>query len=269
MDIGRRLNRVENFTFINPWIKYCLFFFSFLFWTISLVIVAIGVYAKIQKATDAVRDTFLIDPAIIMIAVGAVMFLITFCGCVGALRENIMLLHVFSFSLMFLFLVQLVVAILGFVYSDKAQNAVRKFIKKAIIHYRDDIDLQNLIDYIQNEFQCCGWTTYTDWSKNMYFNCTPQNPSPERCGVPYSCCIPVPGESVINTMCGFEKQRLNQMEASKFLHPVGCADKAVIWIEGHLFLVGGIVLGLALPQIAGIVLSRILIGQIKEEIKSI
>ncbi|XP_041034888.1 tetraspanin-33b [Carcharodon carcharias] len=269
MDLGRRLNRGANITFINPWIKYYLFFFSFLFWIISLVIVAIGVYAKIQKATDAVRDTFVIDPAIIMIVVGAVMFLITFCGCIGALRENIVLLQVFSVSLTILFLVQLAVGVLGFIYSDMAEDTVSKFMKKAIVHYRNDIDLQNLIDYIQREFQCCGWTSYKDWSKNMYFNCTPNNPSPERCGVPYSCCILIPGESVINTMCGFGKQSLDQLEASKFLHPAGCADKAAIWIESHLLLVGGIVLGLALPQIGGIVLSRMLIGQIKEEIKSI
>ena len=26
-----------------------------------------------------------------------------------------------------------------------------KFVKKAIVHYRDDLDLQNLMDYIQKE----------------------------------------------------------------------------------------------------------------------
>lgn len=41
---------------------------------------------------DTVRDTFLIDPAVILIVVGVVMFFITFCGCIGALRENIHLL---------------------------------------------------------------------------------------------------------------------------------------------------------------------------------
>lgn len=50
-------------------------------------------------------------------------------------------------------------------------------------------------------------------------------------------------------MCGFGKQSLNQLEASKFLHPVGCADKAAIWIESHLLLVGSAVLGMALPQV--------------------
>jgi len=46
--------------------------------------------------TDTVRDTFLIDPAVILIVVGVVMFFITFCGCIGALRENIRLLKIVS-----------------------------------------------------------------------------------------------------------------------------------------------------------------------------
>nr|XP_046166750.1 tetraspanin-33b isoform X5 [Oncorhynchus gorbuscha] len=192
MDRKLNLNRAETFSFINPWIRYFLFFFSFLFWVFSLLIVAIGVYAKVQKATDTVRDTFLIDPAVILIVVGVVMFFITFCGCIGALRENIHLLKT---------------------------------------------------------FKCCGWNNYTDWSWNLYFNCTQGNPSSERCAVPYSCCTPVPGEVVINTKCGFGVQTQNYLEATKSIYPVGCADRAVRWIESHLLLVGALALGLSLPQV--------------------
>ncbi|XP_039616715.1 tetraspanin-33b isoform X2 [Polypterus senegalus] len=224
MDRPLSFDRAETFSFINPWIRYFLFFFSFLFWVLSLVIIAIGVYAKIQKATDTVRDTFLVDPAIILITVGVVMFFITFCGCIGALRENIKLLRVIP-------------------------GTFGKFVKKAIVHYRDDIDLQNLIDYIQKEFLCCGWNNFTDWSQNLYFNCTLENPSRERCGVPYSCCAAVPGEVVVNTMCGFGVQNLKYIEAVKFIYPEGCAEKATHWMETHLLLVGALALGLALPQV--------------------
>uniref|UniRef100_A0A8C2AAR0 Tetraspanin n=1 Tax=Cyprinus carpio TaxID=7962 RepID=A0A8C2AAR0_CYPCA len=221
----------------------------FMLFVFSLIIVAIGVYAKVQKATDAVRDTFFIDPAVILIVVGVVMFFITFCGCIGALRENIRLLKIFSFSLTLVFLTQMVIAILGFFYSDQTRDALGKFVKKAIVHYRDDLDLQNLMDYIQKEFKCCGWNNYTDWSWNLYFNCTPSNPSTERCAVPFSCCTPLPGETVINTMCGFGVQTQDHLDTTKSIYPVGCADRAVIWIESHLLLVGALTLGLALPQV--------------------
>ncbi|XP_021457435.1 tetraspanin-33b isoform X4 [Oncorhynchus mykiss] len=226
MDRKLNLNRAETFSFINPWIRYFLFFFSFLFWVFSLLIVAIGVYAKVQKATDTVRDTFLIDPAVILIVVGVVMFFITFCGCIGALRENIHLLKTFSFSLTLVFLTQLAIAVLGFFYSDQTRDALGKFVNKAIVHYRDDLDLQNLMDYIQREV-------------------------------------------VINTKCGFGVQTQNYLEATKSIYPVGCADRAVRWIESHLLLVGALALGLSLPQIAGIVLSQILISQIQDEISSV
>lgn len=51
--------------------------------------------------------------------------------------------------------------------------------------YRDDPDLQNFIDFVQQEFNCCGLSNsgFLDWSKNEYFNCS--SPSVERCGVPY------------------------------------------------------------------------------------
>ncbi|KAK2841985.1 hypothetical protein Q5P01_012185 [Channa striata] len=270
MDRNQNLNRAETFSFINPWIRYFLFFFSFLFWVFSLLIIAIGVYAKIQKATDTVRDTFLIDPAIILIVVGVVMFFITFCGCIGALRENIRLLKTFSFSLTLVFLTQLAIAILGFFYSDQTRDALGKFVKKAIVHYRDDLDLQNLMDYIQKEFKCCGWNNYTDWSWNLYFNCTHENPSSSA--VLYhtpAALLFLERYAVINTMCGFGVQTQNYLEADKSIYPVGCAVRAVMWIESHLLLVGALALGLALPQIAGIVLSQILISQIQDEITSV
>ncbi|XP_065535490.1 tetraspanin-33 isoform X3 [Lathamus discolor] len=96
----------------------------------------------------------------------------------------------FSICLAIIFLLQLVAGVLGFVFSDKARGKVSEIINGAIMHYRDDLDLQNLIDFGQKEFSCCGGISYKDWSQNMYFNCTMDNPSRERCSVPFSCCLP-------------------------------------------------------------------------------
>ena len=56
----------------------------------------------------------------------------------------------------------------------------------AIEHYRDDADLQNLIDSIQQNFRCCGGYSYHDWNANKHFNCSVV--TVESCGVPFSCC---------------------------------------------------------------------------------
>ncbi|KAK2847962.1 hypothetical protein Q7C36_009644 [Tachysurus vachellii] len=257
MDRDLNLNRAETFSYINPWILYFLFIFSFTFWVFSLCIVAIGVYAKVQKAADA----FLIDPAIILIVVGVVMFFITYCGCNRTLHENNHLLKTFSFSLTLVFIVQLIIAILCFftLTNTGCSGQACEENHCSIVHYHDDLDIQNLC-------MCCGWNNYTDWSWNIYFNCSQRNPSNETCTVPFSCCTPVSRENVIKTMCGFGVQT-QTLAAS--IYTEGCSDSAVMWTESHLLLVGTLALGLALPQIAGIVLSQMLVSQINSEINSL
>lgn len=237
-----------------------------IFWIISLVLISIGVYSRIVKHETALA-CLTVDPALILMVVGILMFFITFCGCVGSLRENICLLQTFCIFLTIIFLLQLVAGVLGFVFSDKARGKVTDMFDNAIRHYRDDIDLQNLIDYGQKQFNCCGGISFMDWSKNMYFNCSDNNPSRERCSVPFSCCLHAKEETIINTMCGHGMQALQYLEASAFINTNGCIDILVNWIHSNLFLLGGIALGLAIPQLVGILLSQVLINQIQDQIK--
>ncbi|CAN9508206.1 unnamed protein product [Ophioblennius macclurei] len=267
--MGRRRRGApgSDFSFVSPLVKYLLFLFNFIFWVISLVMVGIGVYARMMKHAEAAMACLSVDPAIMLLVIGVLMFIITFCGCVGSLRENICLLQVFCVCLTIIFMLQLIAGILGFVFSDKARDKVTEIINDAIIHYRNDLDLQNLIDYGQREFGCCGGVSYTDWTQNMYFSCTEENPSRERCSVPYSCCIIAKEKEVINTMCGQGMQDVEYAEAGSRIHTNGCIDILVNWIHSNLFLLGGIALGLAIPQLVGILLSQILINQIKDQIE--
>ncbi|XP_050964313.1 tetraspanin-33 [Labeo rohita] len=256
----------EEFSFVSPVVKYLLFFFNMIFWVIALILISIGVYSRIVKHETALA-CLTVDPALLLMIVGIIMFLITFCGCVGSLRENICLLQTFCIILTIIFLLQLVAGILGFVFSDKARGRVTEMVGNAIKHYRDDMDLQNLIDYGQKQFNCCGGISYMDWSQNMYFNCSDENPSTERCSVPFSCCLISKEETVINTMCGHGVQNMAYGKAGDFINTNGCIDKVVNWIHSNLFLLGGIALGLAIPQLVGILLSQILINQIQDQIK--
>jgi hypothetical protein len=44
-------------------------------------------------------------------------------------------------------------------------------------------------------------------------------------------------------------QALDYLEASKVIYTNGCIDKLVNWIHSNLFLLGGVALGLAIPQV--------------------
>ena len=115
----------------------------------------------------------------------------SFAGCLGALRENLCLLKLYSLMLLLLFIGEIVLATLAFLFPNSLSHYVKdKLSKEPLIKYRDDANLQNIIDYIQEELHCCGISDagYKDWSQNIYFNCSPTNPSSERCSVPYSCC---------------------------------------------------------------------------------
>uniref|UniRef100_A0A3P9MDU8 Tetraspanin n=1 Tax=Oryzias latipes TaxID=8090 RepID=A0A3P9MDU8_ORYLA len=256
-----------EFTFVSPVVKYLLFVFNFICWVISFVMVGIGVYARLIKQAETALACLTVDPAVMLMVVGIFMFIVTFCGCVGSLRENICLLQTFCISLTVIFILQLTAGIMGFIFSDKARGKVTEVINKSIIHYRDDVDLQNLIDYGQKEFRCCGGEAFTDWSQNIYFNCSEKNPSRERCSVPFSCCIITKVKELFNSMCGEGMQKLDYITAGQYVYTDGCIDKLVNWIHSNLFIIGGIALGLAIPQLVGILLSQILINQIKDQIE--
>lgn len=54
---------------------------------------------------------------------------------------------------------------------------------------------------------------------------------------------------VINTKCGHGMQIFEYTEAAAYIYTNGCIDKLVNWIHSNMFLLGGIAMGLAIPQV--------------------
>ena len=51
-------------------------------------------------------------------------------------------------------------------------------------------------------------------------------------------------------MCGHGMQDLEYVEAGDHIYTNGCIDKLVNWIHSNMFLLGGVALGLAIPQVS-------------------
>ncbi|KOX77431.1 Tetraspanin-5 [Melipona quadrifasciata] len=102
-----------------------------------------------------------------------VTFIIGFTGCVGALRENTCLLATFALKskyksthnpavlqtgkyaifLALLLLMEMAAGVLGFVFKDWIKSQATGGFQAFIIHYREDPDQQNLIDWIQEDWE--------------------------------------------------------------------------------------------------------------------
>ncbi|XP_048521363.1 tetraspanin-5-like isoform X3 [Dendroctonus ponderosae] len=199
-------------TEVSSCLKYMIFGFNVLFWLMGLSILTVGVWAWSEK--DIFNNlgkvaNVALDPAFILICVGTVTFVIGFTGCVGALRENTCLLATYAIFLSVLLLFEVTAATLVFVFKDWIKSQATIGFQTFIIHYREDPDQQNLIDWIQEDWlQCCGIEGPKDWDRNNYFNCSSKVVgSREACGVPFSCCKRKPNEIIKNKQCGYDVRK--------------------------------------------------------------
>jgi len=255
---SRSKRRRRNHSEVSCCLKYVIFGFNVIFWLIGLSILAIGVWAWTEKDTFnnlSLLTNVALDPAFIFIWAGAITFVIGFTGCVGALRENTALLAAYEIFLAILLLLEMTAGILGFIFKDWIKDQATSGFQAFIVHYRDDPDQQNLIDWIQEGWlQCCGIEGPHDWDKNVYFNCSSASVgSREACGVPFSCCKPKVDELIKNVQCGYDVRRTDYPgDYTQVIYDRGCLRSGEEWVERNLVPVAAVAVALAVLQILGI-----------------
>jgi tetraspanin-5 len=226
-----------------------------------LGILTVGVWAWSEK--DIFNNlgkvaNVALDPAFILICIGTVTFIIGFTGCVGALRENTCLLATYAIFLSVLLLFEMTAGILGFIFKDWIKSQATIGFQTFIIHYREDPDQQNLIDWIQEDWlQCCGIEGPKDWDRNNYFNCSSRDVgSREACGVPFSCCKRKPNflqEIIKNKQCGYDVRKPGfNFDVSKIINEKGCLEATEEWIERNMISLATCSFVILFMQILGI-----------------
>uniref|UniRef100_A0A3P9MDD3 Tetraspanin n=1 Tax=Oryzias latipes TaxID=8090 RepID=A0A3P9MDD3_ORYLA len=245
--------------------KYLMFSYNIIFWLAGAAFIAAGFWAWSEKGVllDLTQVTRLhgFDPVWLVLVVGGITFILGFAGCVGALRENICLLKFFSGVIGLIFFLELTAAVLAVVFQSQVREWINDFFLQNIRSYRDDIDLQNLIDSLQKMNQCCGAKDPNDWDENLYFNCNMTNRSRERCGVPFSCCISDPTDLVINTQCGYDVRK-KEDDWANYIHTKGCITALEDWLPRNLYTVAIVFVVISLLQMVGIYLAKTLISDI-------
>ncbi|XP_067857367.1 tetraspanin-15 [Heptranchias perlo] len=238
-----------------------------IFWLLGLLILCVGIYAEVERQENKTVEGFFIAPAIILLLLGVIMFVVSFAGMVGALRDNRLLLKVFKWTLVTVVLLQLVFIIVSFLCQNKVLRMFKANVREGIKHYYDDLDFKNILDRIQAKFSCCGGDEYNDWAVNNYHAC--DAPGPLACGVPYTCCVREQEGDVVNTQCGYQTLLQERFEVGDIIHARGCVDAISLWFEDNVGVTVGILAAILLPQVIGIVLSCLYLKKLSQHMDAI
>ncbi|XKL66744.1 hypothetical protein PGB90_010164 [Kerria lacca] len=237
---------------VNWFLKYVLFVTNFFLWSLAILVLAVGIWSwsvKDRFSNFGKLTHIILDPAFLFVVIGTIAFVIGFTGCVGALRENTLLLYSYAVFLAILLLLEITCGILLAVFKDWIKAEAADGFQTFIIRYREDPDQQNFIDWVQEEWlQCCGIEGPKDWDKNNYFNCSSLDiGSREACGVPFSCCKKKQNEIVKNKQCGYDVRKNNnytdkrttllliQDEGESTIYEIGCIKALEDWFERNYF----------------------------------
>ncbi|XP_061621924.1 tetraspanin-15 isoform X4 [Phyllopteryx taeniolatus] len=130
-------------------LKFILFSYAILWWLIGAFILAIGIYAEVERQRFKTLEGVFLAPALILILLGIVMFIVSFIGVLASLRDNLILLKVFMYTLTVCLILELLGGILALVFRNQTVDLLNKNIRRGIVNYYDDLDFKNIMDYVQ------------------------------------------------------------------------------------------------------------------------
>nr|XP_058914923.1 tetraspanin-3 isoform X4 [Kogia breviceps] len=135
--------------------KTVLVFLNLIFWGAAGILCYVGAYVFItyDDYDHFFEDVYTLIPAVVIIAVGALLFIIGLIGCCATIRESRCGLATFVIILLLVFVTEVVVVVLGYVYRAKVENEVDRSIQKVYKTYNgtNPDAASRAIDYVQRQ----------------------------------------------------------------------------------------------------------------------
>lgn len=222
-------------------VKFLHYVFLLAFCACAVGLIAVGIGAQVMlKQTISQGATPGSVLPVVIIAVGAFLFLVAIVGCCGACKENYCLMITFVIFLSLIVLVEVAAAIAGYVFRDKVMSEFNNDFRQQMKNYPKQ-NHTAFLDGMQKSFNCCGAANYTDWET------IPLEPKGR---VPDSCCVNVTQGCGINFNV-------------KDIHTEGCVEKIGLWLRRNVLGVAAVALGIAFVEVLGIVLACCLVKSIQ------
>ncbi|TDG96538.1 hypothetical protein EPR50_G00229880 [Perca flavescens] len=165
-------------TALSSWelcVKYALFIFNFVFWLAGTGVLAVALWLRFDSRTVGLFEsedspTVFFTGVYILIAAGALMMVVGFLGCCGAIKESPCMLGLFFLFLLLIFAVEVAAGIRGLSNKDRVVEDFTEFYKQTYSNYKDTKQdaLKETLRLIHFGLDCCGPTgTVIDAAKDI------------------------------------------------------------------------------------------------------
>ncbi|KAL1498330.1 hypothetical protein ABEB36_009143 [Hypothenemus hampei] len=227
-------------------VKYLLFCFNLLFAISGLAILVVGVIAHLRiyaQYSNFVYPSYQAAP-IILITVGVIIFLISFFGCCGALKENHCMIITFSVLLGIILIGEIAAGVVGYINRNEVELMLDNKLNSTMYQYYTSKDIQRTWDVAQHELECCGMNGADDWQKvNRNYS------------LPHTCCP--------NT------QNDGSCTKGSDHYKASCIEKLQSLLVKYASVIGAAGLGIAGFQVLGIIFACALARHIRKEYETV
>jgi len=256
--------------------KYLLCVFNFVFFVVGASVLCVGVwlvadqnsFIQVTKLSTSLLDDesklvvkefsepdVIQQAAYVLIALGGFIFIISFLGYCGAIKESRVLLTAYALFLIIIFVLQVAAISLAAAYQTQADQHTRTVLRKSLTDLYSNSNNRNAVtvgwDLIMSQMDCCGVNNYTDFQTARLFNQQNREENINRV-VPAACCILEPGLPPGVYRPADENCEELPTTTNSYKNK-GCLNKFVFLVRENLNLVIGTVVGLAALQLLGIV----------------
>lgn len=215
--------------------KSVLLFLSVIFWLAGACLSYVGSYVFISYKNygNFLEDKYTLLPAVIILVVAVVMFIIGIIGCCATLRESRVGLGFFLVIILIIFAAEVAAFVLAIIYQGRIKSDVERSMNDVFQKYDGSNAESRAVDYLQQQVQCCGVNSYIDWNTTQWYNSTGNH------SVPESCC-----------KLGFTNCT-GSMDQTENIYTLGCESKLARILQDVLSYAMLVILGFAILKFFG------------------
>ncbi|KAM8940347.1 tetraspanin-18 [Pelodytes ibericus] len=233
-------------------VKHLMFIFNFFIFLGGAFLLGLGVWVIVDPT--GFREIIATNPLLFMgaylvLALGAMLFLLGFLGCCGAIRENKCLLLFFFMFILVIFLAELSAAILAFLFRE---NLTRDFFTKEVKrHYHGGNSTEvfsSTWNSVMTTFECCGVNGPEDFGDGVRFKTTIHHQVPEAC-----CTRESQGRD------GEIRNKMGCLSGNEvFQNTQGCYSVILTSLEPYVYIAGALAIGVLAIELFAMVFAMCL-----------